>query len=219
MKPYGKEHENIMRSGLFAMLAALVLAGCMAISGDGRGTYKVYVANRSNEVLQEVIIRDADGEVKHLGNVDPGSEKLMDDCAIDLKNIFGIGCYANGHGQTRVLNLNMYFPVKNKIKTFCFYYSGGNQWSVVARDAAANEVKLDYKAAEQGDAKAQVDLGICYCNGDGVPQDYTKAVKWFRKAAEQGNADGQYRLGVCCYGGMGVPERSGRGRQVVSQSC
>ena len=33
--------------------------------------------------------------------------------------------------------------------------------------------------------------------GQGVPQDYAEAVKWYRLAAEQGNADAQYNLGRC----------------------
>ena len=40
--------------------------------------------------------------------------------------------------------------------------------------------------AEQGDAFAQFSLGIMYDNGEGVPQDYAEAVKWYRLAAEQG---------------------------------
>ena len=42
--------------------------------------------------------------------------------------------------------------------------------------------------AEQGDAVAQFNLGVKYDNGQGVPQDYAEAVKWYRKAAEQGDA-------------------------------
>ena len=45
------------------------------------------------------------------------------------------------------------------------------------------------QAAEQGYAKAQCNLGVCYYNGYGVPQSYSEAVKWYRKAAEQGQAD------------------------------
>jgi len=193
-----------MRSRWFAILAVLALAGCMTTNNDGRGTYNLYIANRSNEVLQEVIIRDASGTLKHFGNVDFGGEKTIDECTIDLKVRFGILCYANGQGQTKLLSLSRYIPVKNRINTIYFYYHGGNQWSVIARDDKAREVKPDDKAAEQGDADAQVNLGVCYCNGDGVQQDYTVAAKWFRKAAEQGNADGQYRLGICYYGGIGV---------------
>jgi len=45
-----------------------------------------------------------------------------------------------------------------------------------------------------------------YDNGDGVPQDYAVAVKWYRLAAEQGNASAQANLGVRYYNGEGVPQ-------------
>jgi TPR repeat protein len=34
-----------------------------------------------------------------------------------------------------------------------------------------------------------------YDNGQGVPQDYATAVRWYRKAAEQGYAKAQFNLG------------------------
>jgi hypothetical protein len=62
------------------------------------------------------------------------------------------------------------------------------------------------KAAEQGDADAQCNLGHCYDNGKGVTQNYTEAVKWFRKAAEQGDADAQYKLGEYYYNDQSVTQ-------------
>jgi hypothetical protein len=50
------------------------------------------------------------------------------------------------------------------------------------------------KAAEQGLAYSQYVLGGIYYNGDGVPQDYAEAAKWYRKAAKQGDASAQLRL-------------------------
>ena len=38
-------------------------------------------------------------------------------------------------------------------------------------------------AAEQGDARAQFDLGFIYANGDGVPKDDVQAYMWFNLAA------------------------------------
>ena len=38
--------------------------------------------------------------------------------------------------------------------------------------------------AEQGDAVAQYILGLRYDNGEGVPQDYKAAVKWYSLAAD-----------------------------------
>jgi hypothetical protein len=69
------------------------------------------------------------------------------------------------------------------------------------------------KAAEQGDAEAQNQLGECYYYGKGVKKDETEANKWYhkaieqyRKAAEQGDAKAQYNLGVCYYIGIGVEQ-------------
>ena len=58
--------------------------------------------------------------------------------------------------------------------------------------------------AEQGFSDAQNNLGVCYDCGEGIEQDKTEAVKWYRKAAEQGNAGGQLNLGLCYEKGEGV---------------
>jgi uncharacterized protein len=60
--------------------------------------------------------------------------------------------------------------------------------------------------AEEGDSKAQYELGVMYQNGEGVPQNYSKAVKWFRQAAEQGDSNAQYSLGLKFSVGHGVPQ-------------
>jgi TPR repeat protein len=36
--------------------------------------------------------------------------------------------------------------------------------------------------AAQGHARAQYNLGFMYASGQGVPQDYAEAVKWFRRS-------------------------------------
>ena len=61
------------------------------------------------------------------------------------------------------------------------------------------------KAAEQGDAEAQLHLGVMYGEGLGVEQSNEKAAEWYRKAAEQGNADAQVVLGCCYEFGDGLP--------------
>lgn len=69
-------------------------------------------------------------------------------------------------------------------------------------------VELLRRAAEQGNADAQYNLGDCYYYGEGVAQDYAQAVYWYRQAAEQGNAWAQYNLGVCYAEGLGVDRDS-----------
>jgi len=58
--------------------------------------------------------------------------------------------------------------------------------------------------AEQGNADAQLRLGLMYANGKGVPENDAEAVKWYHKAAEQGNAIAQSRLGYMYEYGNGV---------------
>ena len=52
------------------------------------------------------------------------------------------------------------------------------------------------RSAEQGDAEAQYNLGICYYNGRGVKKDTAEAVKCFRKAAKNGNSEAKAMLDV-----------------------
>lgn len=62
------------------------------------------------------------------------------------------------------------------------------------------------KAAKQGNAEAQFNLGLCYTKGEGVAKDEVEAAKLYRKAAEQGNIPAQLRLGVSYFSGEGVPK-------------
>lgn len=62
------------------------------------------------------------------------------------------------------------------------------------------------KAAEQGYAPAQTNLGDMHLLGFGTPQDYAAAVSWYSKAAEQGYARAQMNLGRMYERGRGVPQ-------------
>jgi len=61
------------------------------------------------------------------------------------------------------------------------YLHGGNG---VEKDEA-EAVQLFRKAAEQGNADAQVALGRRYLDGVGVGRDEAEAIRWFHKAAKQ----------------------------------
>ncbi len=83
-----------------------------------------------------------------------------------------------------------------------------NTLATTQADPLAGDISLDLvvKMAKGGDADAQNNLGLMYDNGQGVPQDYTEAVKWYTKAAEQGDADAQNNLGLMYDNGQGVPQ-------------
>ena len=55
-------------------------------------------------------------------------------------------------------------------------------------------------------AEAQFNLGFRYVIGEGVPQDDTEAMRWWRLAADQGDASAQYNVGFRYSTGAGVPE-------------
>lgn len=77
------------------------------------------------------------------------------------------------------------------------YYQQGNH---------AKAFEWYTKAAHQGHAGAQNNLGVMYDNGHGVRQDYQKAIEWYTKAAHQGIVGAQYNLGVMYYKGKGVSQ-------------
>ena len=65
------------------------------------------------------------------------------------------------------------------------------------------------RQAEQGDADAQFSLGVMYDTGEGVPQDYGEALRWYRLSANQGYANAQYNLGNMYRNGEGVSQDDG----------
>ena len=60
------------------------------------------------------------------------------------------------------------------------------------------------KAADQGFAKAEKNLGDMYFFGHGIDKDFAQALTWYGKAADQQFADAQFRLGFMYEKGLGV---------------
>lgn len=63
----------------------------------------------------------------------------------------------------------------------------------------------------KNDAEEQYRLGKQYYEGEGVEQDYTKAVEHLQKAAEQGHAEAEYFLGHCYWIGHGTEKNREKG--------
>ena len=87
-----------------------------------------------------------------------------------------------------------------------------------------------YKAAKQGDPRAQHDLAGLYRDGIGVAKDPAEADKWFalavknyRAAAEQGDPEAQCMLGGFYMKGVGVEKDEAEAvrwfRRAVEQGC
>lgn len=110
----------------------------------------------------------------------------------------------------------MTLPTNKYMKTvFLFfllmaYPVSGIHYSIMCVAQTQSEDEIEFKKcltkAQAGDVDAQAKLGYCYLKGEGVAQNYEKAMEWSAKAAEQGNARGQSNLGWCYQKGYGVPQ-------------
>ena len=101
-----------------------------------------------------------------------------------------------------------------KILVICLMVFASAAWASDYEDGVAayakgnNEVALKKykKAAEQGSAHAQRNLGLMYYNGVGVAQNYAEAMKWYKLAAEKGLASAQFNIGLMFDNGQGVAQ-------------
>lgn len=75
-------------------------------------------------------------------------------------------------------------------------------------DENREERFYDLLEADENDAEAQYQIGLCYLNGDGTDKDTQKAETYFRRASELGHAAAAEMLGkvavprrgASCYG-------------------
>ena len=58
-----------------------------------------------------------------------------------------------------------------------------------------------------------------YYRGDGVPQDYEKAIEWYTKSAKQGYTKAQFNLGVMYAEGKGTPQGDKRAVHWFTESA
>lgn len=68
----------------------------------------------------------------------------------------------------------------------------------------SEKLKEIMQKAEKGNWYEQKELGDCYAMGDGVEQDYKKAVEWYTKSAKNGNIVAQLKLYDMYHDGIGV---------------
>lgn len=69
-----------------------------------------------------------------------------------------------------------------------------------------NPLDAVIERAVAGDAEAQFQVGYMYHHGEGVDQEYSRAIDWYLRAAEQGHGEAQMSLAVLYATGQGVPQ-------------
>ena len=75
------------------------------------------------------------------------------------------------------------------------------------------------RAAEGGQAKAALMLGLMARNGEGVPRDAAAAARWLQLASELGNAHAMFLLSYAYRDGDGVPRDLARSRALLEESA
>ena len=82
----------------------------------------------------------------------------------------------------------------------------GGEYTLYDRANYENALAVWMKAAEEGDATAQVYVGEIYEKGWVGEADFATASTWYAKAAEQGDRRAQRRLAYFYDNGLGVGE-------------
>jgi len=91
-------------------------------------------------------------------------------------------------------------------------------WGGLKRNHA-NAAQCWLQAAEQGDARAQCNVGIAYESGEGIEKDPKEAFKWYLKSAAQGLARGEACLAYACQYGVGVEKDEKRAMELYERAA
>ena len=82
-----------------------------------------------------------------------------------------------------------------------------NQAVVALRHKRNNQgINLLTQAGELGHLDAQNDLGLFYQSGTMVPQDYARAMQWYKKAASKNHIPAIFNIGLLYHKGLGVSQ-------------
>ena len=144
------------------------------------------------QLLLGYLYRDGKGVTKDYVKAFEWYQKAADQGDAGAQRMIG-DCYINGIGVA-----------KDEVEAAKWYRKETEQPPKALPQNASEEVKQLGKAAKEGNAEDQFQLGYRYITGKGVPKDMVEAAKWLRKAAEQGHAIAQCNLGRCYQLGDGV---------------
>src|SRR3984893_16539449 len=83
----------------------------------------------------------------------------------------------------------------------------------------AKGVEWYKKAAAQGVAEAQYNLGHCYTHGEGIAKDESEGTRLYRLAAEQGYIAAEHNLGLSYIFGRGITQDQREGARWVMKAA
>ena len=89
--------------------------------------------------------------------------------------------------------------------------------SMAAENLSQEEVDKIVKGVENGDADAQLRLGMMYVMGQNVKQNNEQAEYWLKKSYEQGNVEAQFFLAFMYADGHGVEKDEAQAFKLMKQ--
>ncbi len=91
--------------------------------------------------------------------------------------------------------------------------------ATVAAGDISEALYLYRQAAEKGDLRAIVSLGLMTEAGRGVEANLTQALKLYERAAEGGSPDGKINLAVALFEGAGIPQDTDRAVRLLKEAA
>jgi TPR repeat protein len=119
---------------------------------------------------------------------------------------------------------NMHFQKSMESGSLYGYHKIGNMYFTGESDLNIKSDKtlaIQYlqKAANEGFAMSEYNIGYCYYMGQGLEKDRSKAMDWFEKSSNHGYAVAQFKLGQCLFNGTGVIEDKHKGEKWITKAA
>jgi hypothetical protein len=96
---------------------------------------------------------------------------------------------------------------------------GGGKGKSGSKKDLPPRAELRQKACDGGNAKACRNLGYMYQNGDGLEQNYGKAMQLYKEGCEKGSAEACNDVGVLYQKGWGVDKNSRQSVKFFRKAC
>jgi hypothetical protein len=130
-------------SPMLGCLCAVAASACCVLGKERWISCQVKVGNHSEDDINFVVI-DAGGEQCQFGYVGHGGKgtKGASGCCIRCIRDFYIEWKESGQVMKAPIDLLRYQAVRQRVRSFSFYYEGEGRWTAVAQDGIGADAKV-----------------------------------------------------------------------------